>query len=413
MQAEIISVGTELLLGQIVDTNAAYLSALLPEFGVTLRHRTTVGDNEARLIDTLKQALNRADIVFTIGGLGPTQDDITKETVAKVVGDEMKLDAGSVEMLKSFFAKRGIEMPPSNIKQAMIPTRGRILPNPMGTAPGAAFETEDGKIVIVMPGPPREFIPMVNEQVAPYLREKIGKNFGLIRSRTLRVAGMGESSVEDKIKHFLSGTNPTVAPYAKTCEVHLRITAKAESEAEAVELIDGMDKKISDLLNGYIYGRNEDTLEKAVVELLIRRGLKLGLAESCTGGLIGNRITDVPGSSETLLSGVISYSNKAKKEILGVPEQLLIEHGAVSEQVARAMAEGIRKVSGSDIGVSVTGIAGPGGATPTKPVGLVYMAVSSDSGTIVQKHQFAGNRADVKLRASQAALFMLLRYCSE
>ena len=411
MRAEIISVGTELLLGQIVDTNAAYLSGLLPEFGINLHYRVTVGDNESRLIDALRLALSRADVVFTIGGLGPTQDDLTKETVAKVAGDEMMLDEESARQLRAFFAARGIEMPESNLKQAMIPKRGRILPNPMGTAPGAAFETEDGKVIIVLPGPPREFIPMVNERVAPYLREKFGENFGLIRSRTLRIAGLGESSVEDKIKSLLGGTNPTVAPYAKSSEVHLRITAQAGSQAEADAMIDEVDRKISEILGENIFGRDEEALEKVVVESLIRRGLTLGLAESCTGGLIGNRITDVSGSSAAFLAGVISYSNEAKKDILGVPEQLLINYGAVSDEVARAMAEGIRKISGADIGVSVTGIAGPSGGTPEKPVGLVYIAISTDKGTVASKQQFSGGRIDIKLRASQTALFMLLRNC--
>ncbi|MHB9037728.1 MAG: competence/damage-inducible protein A [Armatimonadota bacterium] len=407
MRAEIVSVGTELLLGQIVDTNAPYLSKLLPEFGITLHHRTTVGDNEIRLAEVLRLALSRSDIVFTIGGLGPTQDDLTKETVAKVVGDEMALDEESARHMRSFFATRGIEMPETNLKQAMAPIRGKILPNPLGTAPGAVFETEDGKAIIVLPGPPREFIPMVNERVLPYLRERVGSQSGIIRSRILRIAGLGESSVEDKVKHLLSSQNPTVAPYASLGEVHLRITANAADVAEAESLIDEMDRGIVDLLGDKVFGRDGQTLEQVVVETLIQRGLTLGLAESCTGGLIANRITDIPGCSATFMVGVVTYSNEAKMDILGVEEQLLIDYGAVSEQVARAMAEGARDRLGVDVAVSVTGIAGPTGGSPEKPVGLVYMAFSSDMETVAQRHQFAGSRIDIKLRASQEALNML------
>lgn len=407
MRAEIVSVGTELLLGQIVDTNAPYLSKLLPELGITLHHRSTVGDNEARLIDTLKLALSRSDIVFTIGGLGPTQDDITKETVAKVVGDEMVLDEDSARSIRDFFASRGIEMPESNIKQAMGPARGKIMPNPMGTAPGAIFETQDDKIVVVLPGPPKEFIPMVGEKVLPYLRERVGKQSGIIKSRILRIAGLGESSVEDKVKHLLKSLNPTLAPYASPGEVHLRITASAANSDAALVLIDEMDRKIVDVLGDCVFGRDDETLERVVVESLVRRGLTLSLAESCTGGLVANRITDIPGSSAAFMVGVVSYANQAKVDFVGVNEQLLIDNGAVSEPVARAMAEGIRQRSGTDVALSITGIAGPSGGTPEKPVGLVYMALASDMGTTVERHQFIGSRSDIKRRSSHSALDML------
>ncbi len=407
MRAEIISVGTELLLGQIVDTDAAYISRLLPEFGIDLHYRVTVGDNEGRLTEALKLALSRSDIVFTIGGLGPTEDDLTKETVARVVGDEMVLDQESAEHLRSFFASRGIQMPETNLKQAMVPVRGRKLENPLGTAPGAVFEAEDNKVVIVLPGPPGEFVPMVNERVAPYLRELVGQKSGLIKSRVLRIAGLGESSVEDRVKHLLRSSNPTVAPLASVGEVHLRITAKAASAEEAERMLDEMDGKIVAELGSAVFGRDEQTLEQVVVQSLIERKLTLSLAESCTGGLIASRITDVSGSSAALLAGVVSYSNEAKQSILGVPEQLLVEYGAVSEQVARAMAEGVRKITGSDIGISVTGIAGPTGGTPEKPVGLVYMALSSEKGTTAYRHRFMGSRKDIKWRSSQTALDML------
>ena len=406
MRAEVISVGTELLLGQIVDTDAAYLSRLLPQFGIDLHYRVTVGDNEARLADAVRTALARADVVFTIGGLGPTTDDLTKETVAAVVGDEMVLHEQSAERLKAFFAARGIEMPEANLKQAMIPKRGRILANPLGTAPGAAFETGD-KVVIVLPGPPREFTEMVDSQVVGYLRERVGEGAEVIRSRVLRIAGLGESSIAEMVKDLLGGSNPTVAPLASLGEVHLRITAKAASAAEADAMIDEMDVRITSILGKAIFGRDEESLEKVVVATLIERNMTLATAESCTGGLVGSRITDVSGSSETFLVGFVTYSNQAKKELLGVDEQLLIEYGAVSEQVARAMAEGARRVSGADIAISVTGIAGPTGGTAAKPVGLVWMALAAADDTIAFEHRFSGSRMDIKLRASQAALNML------
>ena len=407
MRAEIISVGTELLLGQIVDTNAAYLSKRLPEFGIDLHYRITVGDNESRLADALRLALTRADFVFTIGGLGPTQDDLTKETVARVVGDEMVRDEECARNLRSFFAARGVDMPETNLKQAMAPRRGRALSNPLGTAPGAAFETEGGKVVIVLPGPPREFIPMVDERVGPYLREHVGQGAGVIRSRVLRVAGLGESTVEERVKHLVGSSNPTVAPLVGAGEVHLRVTAKAADTGEADAMIDEMDAKLVSALGDRVFGRDDETLEKVVVEMLVQRKLTLAIAESCTGGLIADRITNVSGSSATLLAGIVSYSNQAKKELLGVPEQLLSKHGAVSEEVARAMAEGVRRTVGSDIGISVTGIAGPTGGTPQKPVGLVYLALSTEKETVAKKQQFSGSRIDIKLRTSQVALDMI------
>lgn len=409
MRAEIISVGTELLLGQIVDTDAAYLSRLLPELGVDVHYRITVGDNEARLADALELALTRADIVFTIGGLGPTQDDLTKETVARVLGDEMVLSQEAADHLRAFFASRGMEMPETNLKQAMVPSRGRVLWNPLGTAPGAAFEVGE-KVVVVLPGPPREFIPMVDERVVPYLRERLGAGAEVIRSRVLRIAGLGESSVEDRVKHLLRGSNPTVAPLASPGEVHLRITAKAASKEEADAMIVEMDRELVGILGRHVFGRDGQTLEQVVVESLIRRELTLATAESCTGGLISSRITDVSGSSAAFLMGIVSYSNEAKNRLLGVPEQLLTDYGAVSEQVARAMAEGVRKISGSDIGISSTGIAGPTGGTAQKPVGLVYTALSTENETIAHEHRFSGSRMDIKLRASQAALDVLRTY---
>ncbi len=407
MRAEIVSVGTELLLGQTVDTDAAYLSGILSEFGIDLHYRVTVGDNASRLSEALKLALTRADLVFTIGGLGPTQDDLTKETAARVARDEMRLDEDCACRLREFFAARGVEMPETNLKQAMVPRRGLTLSNPLGTAPGAVFETESGRTIICLPGPPREFTAMVDAAVIPYLKKRAGKNSGVIKSRVLRIAGLGESSVEERIKHLIGGSNPTVAPYAKPGAVELRITAKAASVDEAEAMIEDMDRRLVEALGNSVFGRDGETLEQVVVQKLISRRMTLATAESCTGGLISNRITDVPGSSTAFTVGIVSYSNEAKERLLGVPRQLLEDHGAVSDEVARAMADGARAVSGADMGLSVTGIAGPSGGSPQKPVGLVYMALSSETGTVSRKHQFSGSRIDIKLRTSQAALDML------
>ncbi|MFQ3548420.1 MAG: competence/damage-inducible protein A [Armatimonadota bacterium] len=408
MQAEIISVGTELLLGQIIDTNAAYLSRLLPELGINLRYRATVGDNAERLKNVLKSSLERADIIFTIGGLGPTQDDLTRETVAEVSENELVLDESIAEQLKAFFSKRNIEMPSTNLKQAMVPSKGRVFENPNGTAPGAVFCTPDSKYIIILPGPPREFQPMVDNYVVPFIKEVTGEKKSIIKSRILRVAGLGESIVEDKIKHLLGSLNPTVAPLvAGNIEVHLRITAMAENEAEADRLIDKMDTKLVAELGSYVYGRDDQTLEQIVVSELKEKGLKLGLAESCTGGLIGDRITNVPGCSEVLLAGIVSYSNESKIRLLGVDKKTIEKYGAVSSETAEAMAIGIRKITGADVGVSVTGIAGPSGGSDEKPVGLVYMAVDMKGKVKVNKHVLYGKRVDIKARSAQNALLML------
>ncbi len=407
LQAEIVSVGTELLLGQIVDTNAVYLSQLLPELGIGLYYRWTVGDNPGRLADTLRSALSRSDIVFTIGGLGPTQDDLTKETAAEVAGDPLRLDEGAAEKLRSFFASRGYVMPESNMKQALVPVNGIMIPNPNGTAPGAVFELPGSKMIVVLPGPPREFIPMVRDWVKPFFAEKMGVDSTVIRSRVLRLAGIGESLVEDRTKHLMVSENPTLAPYAKPGECHLRITARAANADEAEALIDKMDADVVSVLGDRVYGRDEQTLEEIVVDLLTGQKLTLATAESCTGGLISNRITDVSGSSQVFLMGICSYSNEAKISLLSVDRKLIEEHGAVSQEVACAMAEGVRKLSGADLGIAVTGIAGPTGGSDEKPVGLVYLALADGEETLSKRIVLPGDRLNVKLLTSQNALDMI------
>ncbi|MEJ5252463.1 MAG: competence/damage-inducible protein A [Chthonomonadetes bacterium] len=406
MIAEIVSVGTELLMGQIVDSNSAYISARLPEVGYRVYFRQTVGDNLERLTQTLKLALSRADVVITIGGLGPTMDDLTREGIASALDEPLILDHDLQAELQEKFRQRGYPMVESILRQAYRPACARPLPNPNGTAPGLIAEKGD-KAVIALPGPPAELIPMFNDHVLPYLRERAGGEPGVIVSRILRVCGMGESLVEDRIKDLMQGANPTVAPYAKTGEVHLRVTASAPSTEQAQAMIADIERQIRERLGNAIYGVDDQTLEGAVMELLWARGATVAVAESCTGGLIGHRLTEVPGSSKALIGGVVAYSNEVKMRLLNVPEETLREYGAVSEPTARAMAEGIRQLMGADFGIGTTGIAGPTGGTPEKPVGLVYIAVASPSGTRVREHRFLGRRSEIKWRASQAALVML------
>lgn len=405
MRAEVVSVGTELLLGQIVDTNAAYLARTLSDLGITLYRRSTVGDNWDRLQAALRQALQDADVVLTIGGLGPTMDDITRDGLAAAFGDTLQLDQGIADRLRAFFAQRNAPFTESNLRQAMVPTHGRALDNPNGTAPGLLFE-KGGKIGIALPGPPNEFIPLVDNHVAPYLRAKTG-NVGTIRSLVLRIVGVGESLVEEKVKDLMQDANPTVAPYAKVGEVHLRVTAKADTAAGAERLIAERAQQVRARLGDALYGENDDPLEKAVVELLKRRRQTISTAESCTGGLVAQRITDVAGSSAVFMGGVVAYSNAAKTDLVAVPADLIARVGAVSPEVGQALAEGARDRFGTTYGIGITGIAGPDGGTPDKPVGLVYIALAYSGGCEVERNLYIGARSIVRHRASQTALNML------
>ncbi|MGC8669406.1 MAG: competence/damage-inducible protein A [Chthonomonadales bacterium] len=412
MQAEIISVGTELLLGQIVDTNAVYLAKVLSAAGIPVYRRVTVGDNHQRLRSALVDAFKESELVFTIGGLGPTSDDITRDVLSEVLGDPLRFDEEVAGWLREFFSRRGVPFVENNLRQAWVPTRGRILPNPNGTAPGLVFEAGDGtRTAIALPGPPSEFLPMVDEHVAPLLQRWGGG--AVIYSRTLRLCGIGESLAEDKIKDLVASSNPTVAPYAKTGEVHLRVTSRAQDKENAERLVGAMVQRIMERLGQYVYGFDEDTLEASVVRILERQGLRLATAESCTGGMLAARITNVPGSSRVFQGGVVAYSNDAKVRMVGVPEDLILRHGAVSPEVAEALASGIRHRFGADLGVGVTGIAGPDGGTPEKPVGLVYIALAHSGGIHVQRNEFLGQRNDVRTRAVLNALVMVRQHAME
>jgi nicotinamide-nucleotide amidase len=404
VRAEIVSVGTELLLGDIVDTNASHLSRALSDIGVSLYRRSTIGDNHERLLTALRQALADSDVVLTIGGLGPTDDDITRNTLAEAMGDTLRHDEEIARRLKALFRIRKMPLLASNLKQAMVPTRGRAIDNPNGTAPGLLFEM-DGKVGIALPGPPNEFIPMVENHVIPYLREKTGG--AAIRSRVLRICGMGESLVEDKVKDLMAGSNPTVAPYAKLGEVHIRVTARAESAESARSMAAEMAERVAQRLGSVVYGFDDETLEAAVVRLLRETGKTVSTAESCTGGMLASRLTEVPGSSDVFPGGAVTYSNAAKTDLISVPDELIARHGAVSREVAASMALGARKRFDSAFGIGITGIAGPGGAAPGKPVGLVYISIDDSTGVQVEEAHFTGSRHVIRYRSTQTALVML------
>lgn len=412
MIAELVTTGSELLLGQIVNTNAAYMAQELNRMGVDVCFQTTVGDNRARMKEVLAHALTRADLVITSGGLGPTRGDITKEVSAEVMGRTMALDEECVTRLKAHFARVGREMTENNLRQAMIPEGAHIFVNHAGTAPGVAIE-KDGKMLVNLPGPPSEMKDMFQRSLAPFLVEKYGIS-SIIYSRVLHTYGIGESMLETKIDDLiLAQKNPTLALLVRPTGVIIRITAKAENEAAAEKLIAPVEKEIRGRLDSFIYGADDEKMEEIVGKELLEKKLTVATAESCTGGLVANRLTDVAGSSGYVKGGIVSYTDEVKEKTLGVPCEILAEYGAVSELTARAMAEGARRALGADVAVSTTGLAGPGGGTEGTPVGTVFIAVSGVNGTVAEKHSFTGTRGQVKFRASQAALSLLRKYIKE
>jgi len=407
MKAEIISIGSELLSGKTIDTNSAYLGMALQESGIQVLRKSAVVDSLEEIVNTLKESLSRADIVITVGGLGPTSDDLTREAISKAMGAPLVFKEELGEKLREHFRKREVEMPEINLKQSYLPEGAVAIDNKVGTAPGFILE-KDGKCIIALPGPPSELIPMVEEVVKPYLKKK---NPGeLIIKKTLKVVGRGESWVEEAIGDLMSPQgNPSLAPFAKLAEVHLVITARGDEET-ARHMVEEIEKKVRERLGDDIFGVDEEELEGVVGKMLREGKVTLAVAESCTGGLLGYRITRIAGSSDYFLGGVISYANEVKRDVLGVKEEDLERYGAVSEQVARQMAEGVRKVIKADLGVGVTGIAGPGGGTAEKPVGLVYIALATPQETICQRNVFPGDREMVRWRSSQAALDMVRRW---
>ncbi|NCB63739.1 MAG: competence/damage-inducible protein A [Clostridia bacterium] len=407
--AELIAVGTELLLGNIANTDAQTISQGLSALGINVFYHTVVGDNPQRLIDAVEIARKRADIIITTGGLGPTCDDLTKQVLARTFGKELRFHRESADRIAGFFEMLhpGKPMTENNLQQAMLPEGCTIFANDWGTAPGCAFEA-DGVRVLMLPGPPAECSAMFRHRAIPYLKSLAD---GTIVSRSLRIFGMGESSVEAMLRDKMNAmTNPTLAPYAKEGEVELRITAKAGTEDEARALIAPVEQDLRDLLGPVVYGADVSALEEVVLELLKEKGLTLGTAESCTGGLIAKRITDLPGSSAVFKGGVVSYTNEVKHNLLGVPRELLDEYGAVSPQVAEAMARGARKALGCDLAVSTTGVAGPDSDDRGNPVGLVYVGLAGEGFTFVKKLNAGDRRGRVRNVAAGTAFDLTRRH---
>ena len=411
MIVELVTTGSELLLGQIVNTNAAYMSSRLNDLGFDVVYQTTVGDNYNRMKAVLKHALNRADIVITSGGLGPTQGDITKEVSAELFGRKMKLHAESKRRMDERFAQRHIVWTENNLRQVTLPEGAEVFLNYNGIASGVALEDENtGKVLINLPGPPSEMKDMFERSLKPYLKRKFGFKHVIV-SKVLNTCGIGESLLETKIKDLiLAQSNPTLALLIRPEGVIIRITAKADTHEQADEMIAVLEEQIKQRVGEYIYAVNNEKIENVVSALLKDNCLTVSCAESCTGGSLAARLTSVSGSSVYLHGSIITYSNEAKIKFLNVDEDILNTKGAVSEEIARQMAEGIMNAVGSDIGIGITGIAGPTGGTAKKPVGLVYIAVSGAFGTIVSENTFSGDREQIRYRATQKALEMLRHY---
>ena len=406
--AELIAVGTELLLGKITNTNAQYLSKQMSALGINVFYHTVVGDNPARLKQAVEIARGRADIILTTGGLGPTYDDLTKQTLAECFGKPLVFHEDIATKIKEFFAKLGHVATENNYQQAWLPEGCTVLLNDRGTAPGCAFEV-DGCLVIMLPGPPMECINMFEKQALPLLQSRAD---GMIVSRSLRVVGIGESAAEDLLRGLMNELqNPTLAPYAKTGEVELRITAKVQSAEEAAALIDPVEAEVRRILGSKIYGVDVDSLEQVCFQKLSEQKLTVGTAESCTGGLLAKRLTDLPGSSNVFLGGIVSYTSQLKSRLLSVPDELLLDYTPVSEAAARAMALGARELLASDIALCVTGVAGPGPDEYGNPPGLVFIALAAEAGCYVQKLNVNFfSREQVRVSASQNALDLLRRY---
>ncbi len=413
MTTELIFVGTELLLGDIVNTNGAYLAKKCAALGLSLYYQSVVGDNEERLGEMIKTAAKRSDIVILCGGLGPTEDDLTKETAAKVMGKELVENKHSRKRISAYLenyvkghADRKITE--NNWKQAMIPEGAIVIDNYNGTAPGVIME-EDSSTLILLPGPPNELIPMFEDKIFPYLRGRLPE---IICSEVIKICGIGESQAEDQIRDLIQAqSNPTIATYAKTGEVHIRVTAKASSEKEARKLMRPLVRELKVRFGASIYTTDEEkTLETAVVELLHNQNLTLTTVESCTGGALSARIINVPGASEVLKQGFVTYSNRAKKKYIMVKKSTLKEHGAVSEKCAKEMAKGGCFITNSDAALSVTGLAGPDGGTEATPVGTVFIGCCLKGKTTVKEFHFNGSRNKVRDQAVTYAL-ILLREC--
>ncbi len=404
LKAEILSVGTELLLGQIVDTNAAFIAQQLPSLGIDLYWISQVGDNQARLVEVLRRAWSRSDVIIITGGVGPTEDDLTRESIAELLGEQMAIIPELERELREKFARLKSKMPEHNVKQATLIPSAQALANPIGTAPGWWVE-RDRKIIVAMPGVPAEMRRMWQEQASPRLRAK--STGAVIVSRTLKVIGKGESAAEDMVRSLVSSTNPTLATYAKADGVHLRVTAKATNVDEARQMIAEMEASIRDILGTYVYGVDDDTLEGVVGKLLAGAGLTLATMESCSGGYLANTITEAPGASRYFKGGMIAYSTEAKIK-WGVSGEIVARYGTVSAEVAQAMATAAREQLGADIGLAITGVAGPD-ELEGKPAGTLLVALDDRGSLQVSSGVHRAGRTDVKRIATTRALNLLRR----
>jgi nicotinamide-nucleotide amidase len=405
MRAEIISCGTELLLGHISDTNATYLAQSLATLGIDLYYVSQVGDNQGRMVETLTRAWERSELIIMTGGVGPTEDDLTRESISTLLGETMSIDPDLEADLRAKFARIQMEMLESNLKQATLIPSAQPLANPIGSAPGWWVE-KDGHIIVAMPGVPREMFRMWEEQVLPLLHKQTK---GLIFTRILRVSGIGESAVEERLGELIHSTNPTVATYAKVGAVDVRISAKAEQRAHAQQMVAEFEVQARKRLGDAIFGVDRETLAQVVGRLLVARQYTLGIMESLTGGLLASMITDEPGSSQYFVGGIVSYATDLKAR-MGVPCDVLERYGAVSEQTARAMAHAARERLGTDLGVGVTGVAGPD-KLEDKPVGTVYVAIEGPEGVIAKIRRVSrGERNDNKRHAALAVLDLLRKY---
>lgn len=403
-KAYLVSTGTELLLGKTIDTNSVFLAERLTNMGIKVIGKSVVGDNREHIHNAISMGINSADIVITTGGLGPTLDDLTKEVACEVLNCPMVEFEAEVKKLREFFQKRNRNMPEINLKQAMFPIDAKIITNKNGTAPGM-YLNKSGKTLICLPGPPHEIMPMYIEEVEPLLKIDYGHNNRQSSVITLNIFGLGESQVEEMLAEIVKDPRGcSLALIAKDGEIQLRVTAEGKDTCHSQQILTELVARIKSILGDKIYGYNENTLPVVVADLLLQHNFNLAVAESCTGGLLAKMLTDLPGSSEYFWGGAVSYSDEAKTRIMGVSDNTISQYGAVSEPVAQEMAIQIRKLAGSDIGVSITGIAGPGGGNEIKPVGTVFIGVDSQRGTKVKQLHFVGNREAIRTLAAKNAL---------
>lgn len=401
MNSEILAVGTEILLGDILNTNSQYLSKELAGLGISVYHQIVVGDNQQRLEKALYDSFSRADLVITTGGLGPTEDDLTKETGAKYFNKKLVLDEKALQQIEERFKRMGRTMTDNNLKQAYVPEGSIVLYNKNGTAPGIIVEANN-KILVMLPGPPKETVPMFNEQVKPFLEKKQEYTFV---SRVLRIADVGESAMEARVKDIIdSQTNPTIAPYAKDTESLLRITAKAKTKEEAYEIIRPVADEIYKRFGENVYSEGEALMAEVVTKMCLEKNITVAVSESCTGGLLSSAFVDYPGVSKIFKEGAVTYSNEAKISRLGVKKETLEKYGAVSAETAAEMAAGIAESAGAMVGISTTGVAGPDGGTEEKPVGLVYIGLYINGVVKTQKYNIVGNRERIRIRTVYNAM---------